>query len=415
MGDLAFQDENRIAIGSYQYGCIPPGQFSQKKFHLKNTGTNNISNIWVDFWTGVKYINTAYTPIFSARVLRKTGDLWEKSSVTGGATSVLKDIDTAANGIGGIYLYDGSTETPAIQTGATLNMMNHVGANPDYILIGGEVPFKDIIFTFSQAGNYGAGAFTWQYWNGVAWATLSVTDGTSKFSSNGTVTLTTLPSDWARYQPSGLGVSETYYWIRVYATNLTTQAVASAIKLGNYIYALDYCCISSRDTVKVYVDGVEESTSNYTVKYGVGWIVFNTAQTLTVTADYYYKKPQPGIYYLTFSDNTHVIVNGGSPIEISADGITEETGVIPGLGIIFNTGATAGWTATITVSDSAKYFRYAEDDNGSPSNWSETAYSYIGSLAPNDYFSFWLEWMPFNVETAIYNDRIFTFNAGGTK
>ena len=59
---------------------------------------------------------------------------------------------------------------------------------------GGNVQFDKVFFNFAVDGAGISGS--WQYWNG-SWTALTVTDGTSSLSKNGTVTFTA-PSDWVQ-------------------------------------------------------------------------------------------------------------------------------------------------------------------------------------------------------------------------
>jgi len=79
--------------------------------------------------------------------------------------------------------------------------------------------FNKIQFTLGQNGSYGT--LTWGYSKGAGnWGTVTVTDGTSKFSQNGSVTLTP-PSDWAIDTVNSFA---NMFWLRVSAANVTTQA-----------------------------------------------------------------------------------------------------------------------------------------------------------------------------------------------
>ena len=110
----------------------------------------------------------------------------------------------------------------------------------DYAAIGFRQKFKKVTFN-STTGTQGVGgAVAWEYWNGSAWAALTVTDGTTGFTaalgSGQNLTLTTVPTDWAA---TSLGGSAILYFIRarvttVYSTNpVYTQAIIGVTGVGN--------------------------------------------------------------------------------------------------------------------------------------------------------------------------------------
>jgi hypothetical protein len=91
----------------------------------------------------------------------------------------------------------------------------------DYLYLGYELPFDKATFVFSVAGDTVAGE--WQYWNGSTWTTLAVTDGTSTFASDGTVSFTP-PSNWAR---TSVNSSWSKYFIRYNITGGTPPTITT--------------------------------------------------------------------------------------------------------------------------------------------------------------------------------------------
>jgi hypothetical protein len=92
--------------------------------------------------------------------------------------------------------------------------------------------FFQIDFTFSTKGSGWNGY--WEYWNGSAWASLSVNDGTSRFTQDGTVKFVP-PSSWKWSKINSIYGG---YWIRVRTTRTgSISPVASSIKKeGYYVY-----------------------------------------------------------------------------------------------------------------------------------------------------------------------------------
>lgn len=78
----------------------------------------------------------------------------------------------------------------------------------DRTYIGMQVPWSRLVVDVATASS---GQTTiYEYWNGSSWATLSVTDGTSGLTQDGSLTWTA-PGDWATVSVN----SVTLYWIRI--------------------------------------------------------------------------------------------------------------------------------------------------------------------------------------------------------
>lgn len=95
------------------------------------------------------------------------------------------------------------------------------------------------------------------------------------------------------------GAHQPFYWLDpedhqetgIQLPKNTDGSYQCVMKMGNYVEAVEYV-----DQLKVYVDGVEQSSSTYTVSNGA--ITFGTSpgSTAIVTADYryYWKVHLPG-------------------------------------------------------------------------------------------------------------------------
>jgi hypothetical protein len=92
------------------------------------------------------------------------------------------------------------------------------------LYIGSELPFDFATFDVRTAATSLVG--TWQYWNGSTWATLTVTDGTSGMTVDGTISFTP-PSNWARTIVNG---SRNKYFIKFAFTSATSAPVINTIK-----------------------------------------------------------------------------------------------------------------------------------------------------------------------------------------
>src|SRR5712691_6573531 len=105
-------------------------------------------------------------------------------------------------------------------------------ATTDRAYFGMQVPFTRLKFDFGTLGL--TATYVFEYWNGSAWTTLTVTDGTSAFTANGAVTWTA-PGSWATTAVN----STTLYWVRVRYTGsapATNPLVNSVSYLGWLIY-----------------------------------------------------------------------------------------------------------------------------------------------------------------------------------
>lgn len=119
----------------------------------------------------------------------------------------------------------------------TANDMTLLPAAPavnDAYYFGGVYPFQQLTINIGTAGVKGAGAWTitWEYWNGSAWATVSVTDGTSEFTVAGTSNVTfTPPVDWASTAVAGI----TAYWIRARVTAATLPITTQPLGTQSWV------------------------------------------------------------------------------------------------------------------------------------------------------------------------------------
>ena len=103
-----------------------------------------------------------------------------------------------------------------------------LAATTDYGYFGHREKCNQLAFALAVLGSYGA--LVWEYSQGAgAWATLTVTDGTSNLSQNGAVTFTPL-SDWKQDTVNAIANK---FWVRVHASSVTTPATIYNIQLNN--------------------------------------------------------------------------------------------------------------------------------------------------------------------------------------
>ncbi len=121
--------------------------------------------------------------------------------------------------------------TAAIQAGTATTIFTTT--NNDGFLIYGVQKFDKVTMTISQTST-GSPAYTYEYWNGSAWAALSTT-ATPDYTALAVDTLEfTIPSNWATGDGSEVGGNTAYYVIRGLATTAPSTAVQiSSLAIAN--------------------------------------------------------------------------------------------------------------------------------------------------------------------------------------
>ncbi len=136
------------------------------------------------------------------------------------------EANSSGGNINGVFLYDGAgyaDKTVAAWDSITNDVV--MSATNTQLYLGYGRPFDRATFTVSTARVGGSVVF--EYWNGTAWATLTVTDGTSQLSVSGTVNFTP-PTDWAKVV---VGAARSKWWIRArVATAPSTYPGMTSIK-----------------------------------------------------------------------------------------------------------------------------------------------------------------------------------------
>jgi hypothetical protein len=118
-------------------------------------------------------------------------------------------INKAFAAVSGASFLDRTAEART-QGGTPFTMFQTPGTSDEFY-IGMSVKFGRAKFTLATLGV--GGTYVWEYWNGTAWTTLTVTDGTSGFTASGIVTWTA-PASWVSTAVNGA----TLLWVRVRLT-----------------------------------------------------------------------------------------------------------------------------------------------------------------------------------------------------
>lgn len=109
------------------------------------------------------------------------------------------------------------------------------GSDDHTLYIGSRYKFSQIVVALSTLANTSITP-TFQYWNGVAWATLTVTDNGTGFTKNDSITFTA-PTDWERHYKDAGGTAfadlTPLYYVRISRTanTLVTPPVGTCIRV----------------------------------------------------------------------------------------------------------------------------------------------------------------------------------------
>lgn len=99
----------------------------------------------------------------------------------------------------------------------------------DAIYFGADYKFSEVRINVTTAGSYSDITINWEYWNGSAWTSLTVTDNTNGFTVSGTNEVTfTPPADWAKTTVNGVQA----YYIRAVTTFGASPSITTAPLAG---------------------------------------------------------------------------------------------------------------------------------------------------------------------------------------
>lgn len=143
-----------------------------------------------------------------------------------------------------IAFTDNTTEARTNISGQTPFTLFPTPATADRTYFGHSSKFTSL--TFGLAVNGSAATYVWEYWNGTTWSTLTVTDGTTGFTTSGTVTWTS-PIDWATTAVNAV----TEYWVRVRFTGTAPTTNPTV----NYITYLGWLEVQTGTNQRDYKQG----------------------------------------------------------------------------------------------------------------------------------------------------------------
>ena len=143
-----------------------------------------------------------------------------------------------------IAFTDNTTEARTNISGQTPFTLFPTPATADRTYVGHSSKFTSLTFGLSVNGS--AATYVWEYWNGTTWSTLTVVDGTSGFTTSGTVTWTS-PVDWATTAVNAV----TEYWVRVRFTGTAPTTNPTV----NYITYLGWLEVQTGTNQRDYKQG----------------------------------------------------------------------------------------------------------------------------------------------------------------
>jgi len=170
--------------------------------------------------------------------------------------------------------YTDNTDEANSVGGTAFNIFPDGGTN-NYLYLGSNDRFSNIYFVLSTvAGGTGVMNDGWEYYNGSTWSTLTVIDGTSELTADGSISFT-LPSDWAE---TTVNNSDSLYFIRCQPSTAfsVTNPTALQIRLDQ-----DYVIEEEVDLTEVAVykstgivvlesDAPDEGLRNLRIDYKYG-------------------------------------------------------------------------------------------------------------------------------------------------
>jgi len=163
-------------------------------------------------------------------------------NVLSGCLCILKQFGAIS---GGTFV-DNTTEA-RLQGGTAFKLFAGPTVTVDEAYFGLQRPFDRLALVFGTAGVQNTTiTLAWEYWNGSAWTALTVTDGTTKLTVNGSVTWT-IPGTWATTAVNGT----TCYWVRVRFTagTWTTNPLVNTASLTGWTEAF------SAANIRIYQPG----------------------------------------------------------------------------------------------------------------------------------------------------------------
>lgn len=166
--------------------------------------------------------------LFAARVHNRSGGALD--------LGIMKKLSNDAWKLWGIVAADtpdATDRTAAIQTGTATNLATTVDSSG--FLIQGKKKFNCLSFNVST-GEVGSPVYTYLYWNGSSYTTLTTITVPTAYTTGEKVILFLIPSDWVVGTDAGTGGDSDKYSIKMVATTAPSTAMkANSLVVGQII------------------------------------------------------------------------------------------------------------------------------------------------------------------------------------
>ncbi len=135
-----------------------------------------------------------------------------------------------------VTVIDGTT----VDEEDTAIVLTGMDATDDYIYVGSPQLFRGLDVDMDANVNAVASTLSASYWNGRAWATVAITDGTTNagvaLAKDGAITIANLPFDWVSavasedlgFEPPATLSTEKLFWLRIGISAAVTDATGIA-------------------------------------------------------------------------------------------------------------------------------------------------------------------------------------------
>lgn len=246
--------------------------YSSNLYHF-NTGYTYDADIFMSngnlVWWGVDTKGAASPDSMVNRLYRAIYEMWENLKTRSDTTSVSNAPTTyiRVHSYHNSIYYDETTDFNDSNAN-DVTLVYSSGVVDDAIYYGLDEMFNAMELNIGTAGV--GNTIVWEYWDGSAWSSLSVTDNTSGFTVAGTNTVTFVPpSDWVMTDVS----SYDRYWIRsrLSVASFTTSALLTQgwLKVPDSLVYTDtnLGMYSFEDTSALYCLLCGKSPSSYTYHF----------------------------------------------------------------------------------------------------------------------------------------------------
>lgn len=236
--------DNLVAIGTFNSGYS----------YGADIYMNNGNLVWWGRGASV----SGQPPYNSNRLYRAIHEIWEGTKYSSNSSNWSPGNATL------VYMYDSQTDIYTNETtdfnDTDLDDCQVLPSNEvinDAFYIGHSDKTNGITITMGTPGV--GGTVVWEYWDGLAWSTLTCVDGSSGFTATGELTFNP-PDDWTET----LIETNNYFWIRARVV-AASYTVTPLLSQGQLYYQLD----NSYNDLEFGIYDFEYTSANYCLISGM--------------------------------------------------------------------------------------------------------------------------------------------------